>query len=139
MAKKYTARLEGMSYTPRADRDLPEAERSVFRFRALTQAERLSALDDAEVVHVSSTGERTVRQRSFSQARELVLLTLESADNFPAGGPVQYPRSGSAQERSRYLEMIGDALMYELGNAVFDHSTLGEPEKNFSTPSPTQS
>lgn len=139
MARRSTSAVEAWSYTPRSDRDLPVGDQSRFRFRPLTQAERLAALDASEIVHVSGTGERTVQQRSFSQARELVLLALIGTENFPAGEPLPYPASAAASERSRYVEMIGDALVFELGNHVFDHSTLGEPEKNFSTPSPTQS
>jgi len=130
MAKKASRTVEQFDYTPKADRDLAAPEQSRFRFRPLTQAERLNALDTSEKIVVDGGGERSVQPRGFAQARELVLLTLVSAENFPAGEPLPYPADKGVKEKSEYLEMIDDFLIFELGNYVFSRSALGETEKN---------
>ena len=129
MAKKAQRAVEEFAYTPKADLALSD-EQSRFRFRPLTQSERLNALDTSEKIVVDGGGERSVQPRGFAQARELVLLTLVSTDNFPAGEPVDYPAMKSHAEKSNYLEMVDDILLFELGNYVFSRSALGEPEKN---------
>jgi len=130
MAKKALRTVEEFTYTPEADRPLPAIEQSVFRFRPLTQAERLHAIDSAETITADASGARSIQPRGFTQARELVLLALISAENFPAGEPVPYPADKDTRKKSAYLEMLDDVLLFELGNYLFARSALGEPEKN---------
>lgn len=139
MAKKANRSVETFTYTPKADRTLPAAEQSQFRFRPLTQAERMYAMDTMESVTIATTGERTVQPRSFQHARELVLLSLVEAQNFPAGEAQPYPVSGSRTDKERYLDTVDDLLIFEFGTHIFTRSALGGEEKNFSTPSDTQS
>jgi hypothetical protein len=130
MAKKSERPREPFWFTPPADRALPPAEQSRFKFRPLRQYERLEFMDNTEVVTEDGTGSRQLRFRSFTQSLELVLLTLIEAENFPAGEPVKYPKEGTREEKAKYIEDIDDGLIYVLGQEVFNRSTLGQDSKN---------
>jgi hypothetical protein len=130
MAKKSQRPVNPFWFIPSADRALPAPEQSRFRFRPLTQPERMDFMDNMEVVTEDGTGTRQLRFRNFAQAREIVLLALLEAENFPAGEAEKYPIEGTRAEKSKYLEKIEDALLYVLGQHVFDHSTLGQDSKN---------
>ena len=130
MASKSQRPVEPFWHVLEKDRKLPVEEQSRFRFRPLTQAERMRAMDNIESVVIEATGERQLRFRSFQQAREIVLSTLIETENFPAGAPEKYDRNASREDRERYVEMIEDGDVYALGDYVFDHSTLGKDEKN---------
>lgn len=130
MAKRSQRPVEPFWFILPADRKLPAEEQSQFRFRPLSQAERMHALDNVEVLTEDSSGAKQLRFRNFQQAREIVLGCLIETRNFPAGSPIEYPAKGSREERSKYLEMIDDHDVYALGDHVFDHSTIGVEEKN---------
>lgn len=130
MAQKSQRPVEPFWFTPPADRTLPPAQQSRFRFRPMKQHERMEFMDNTEVVTEDGTGSRQLRFRNFAQALEIVLLTLIETDNFPAGEPEKYPNDGSRAEKARYLEGLEDSLIYVLGQEVFNHSTLGQDSKN---------
>lgn len=130
MAKKSQRPVEPFWVTPPADRALPPAEQSRFKFRPLKQHERMEFMDNVEVITEDGTGSRQLRFRNFTQALEIVLLTLIETDNFPAGEPAKYSRDDTRSERARYLEVMEDSLIYVLGQEVFNHSTLGQDSKN---------
>lgn len=130
MAKRSERPVEPFWFVLHADQKLPAGEQSRWRFRPLTQAERMDMLDSIEVVTEDRAGTRSSRFRNFQQARETVLLCLMEVENFPAGAPEKYPQSGTRSEKSKYLEMVEDVEVYALGDHVFFHSTLGPTEKN---------
>lgn len=130
MATKSKRPVEAFWIVLPKDKKLPAEEQSRFRFRPLTQAERMRAMDNIESVMIEATGERQLRFRSFQQAREIVLLTLIDTENFPAGEPEKFDSKASREDRERYVEMLEDGDVYALGDHVFDHSTLGQDAKN---------
>lgn len=135
MAQKAIRDVENFTYVLRGDRALPPAEQSTFRFRPLTQAERVRILDGMEVVLVDpSTRTRSIKPCGVQQAYDAVLLSLVAADNFPAGAAEPYPIDKGREACVKYLEGLDDLSVLELGNYVIDRATLGPPEKNFSTP-----
>jgi hypothetical protein len=130
MAKRATRVVEPFWYVLLEDKTLPAGQQTRWRFRPLSQAERMDFLDQTEIVTEDGTGTRQLRFRNFAQSREIVLLTLIEVENFPAGDPVKYPDVGSREQKSKWLEDVADSQIYELGQHVFNHSTLGTPEKN---------
>jgi hypothetical protein len=130
MAKRATRVVEPFWYVLFEDKTLPAGQQTRWRFRPLSQAERMDFLDQTEIVTEDGTGTRQLRFRNFAQSREIVLLTLIEVENFPAGDPVKYPDAGSRDQKSKWLEDVADTQIYELGQHVFNHSTLGIPEKN---------
>lgn len=129
MAKKSERPVEPFWFVLPADQKLPAGEQSRWRFRPLTQAERMDLLDNTEVITLDGTGTRQLRLRNFSQAREIVLLTLVETENFPAGASEKYQRDGSREDKSRYVEMLEDSDVLILGTHVFEHSSLGVDSK----------
>lgn len=124
MAQRATAApAEAFRYTPIADRELALEQQSHFTLRPLTLNERAAARDNMTRVQVRD-GERLIVQRSRQLAVDLTLAHLVSAENFPAGDPKPWPADGSLTERRAYLELLGDDLVNELGNEVYDRSTL---------------
>ncbi len=135
MAKKVIGQSEQWWYTPHGDLELVAEEQSAFKFRPLTKAEQMHALDNMEVEVVDArSSERQLRFRSFQQAYQIVLACLTEARNYPAGEPVEYVVDVSREKREAYLELMRNALIYELGHHVFDRSTLGPAEKKSLTP-----
>ena len=130
MAERAKRPVEPFWFTLPADRELPAEQQSKFRFRPMTQRERMHALDNVEVVTEDKTGAKQLRFRSFQQNYEIVLECLIEAKNFPASSPVEYPSKGSREEKAKYLEMIEDPDVYAMGDYVFDRSTIGVEEKN---------
>jgi hypothetical protein len=134
MAKKANRDVEQFSYVLAADQQLPVEEQSSFKFRPLTQGERMRVLDGMEVVVLDPTGGRQVKPCGMQQAYEAVLLTLVAVGNFPIGEPAPYPVEKGRDVRALYIDQLADADVFELGMYVIDRSTLGPPEKNSSTP-----
>ena len=130
MAKRSQRPVEPFWFVLKADQKLPAEDQSRFRFRPLAQGERMRAMDNIESVIVEKTGERQLRFRSFQQALEIVLATLIDVENFPAGAPEKYDPKASREDREAYVEKIDDGSVYEMGDYVFDHSTLGQDAKN---------
>ncbi|MEX1185321.1 MAG: hypothetical protein WEA80_01870 [Gemmatimonadaceae bacterium] len=134
MARKTTRPAEPFKYILPRDRKLPAAEQTVFTCRPLAQQERMQAMDNVEAVQIDGSGERQLRFRGFQQAYEIVMRCLVDVENFPAGSPVPYPSKEDREARAKYLEMMDDFDVHALGDHIFDHSTIGSAEKNFSTP-----
>lgn len=133
--KKVIGQTENWWYTPVHDVALPAEDQSAFKFRPLTKAEQMHALDNMEVeIADGRSQERQLRFRSFQQAYQMLLACLVEARNFPAGEPVEYSADASREKREAFLELMPNALIYELGHHVFDRSTLGPPEKKSLTP-----
>lgn len=133
MAKAAKRPAEAWTYVLKADRALEPSQRSVFTLAPMTYAQRavindsmvLSALDDSRV---------------YRTAGEMVLSHIASIENFPAGEPQPWPADRASRER--YLEMLEDGAVLELGNEIWSRSALGkdeEPLKNSSAPEPMSS
>lgn len=120
-------------YTPLGDRELPPDEQSRFTFSPLAFEERCALVDQSSIYVNTVTGEKEVRPRTFRSALELVRLHLVKAENFPAGEPKAWPADGSAAEKDAYLSLLGEAVVYEFGEEIWERSRMGEPEKNSST------
>ena len=118
MPKKIIRSAESFTVVLGCDRALPPDQQSRFVFRPLTQAEKMAVLDGLNWVHVHTDGSQEIMPRSFRQARELVMAHLEEAHNFPTDGPIPWPAKGSEAERGKYLEMLEEGDLLELGNAV---------------------
>lgn len=127
MPKRVHRSAESFTYILAADRALPLDQQSRFRFRPLTQAEKLAVLDDLNWVQINADGSRELRPRSMSQARQLVLSNLEAAENFPTDGPVAWPAEGTREQKERYLDMLDEMDVYELGNEVRHHAQPALP------------
>lgn len=139
MAKAVKRPPESWIYVLKADRALPERERSVFTLSPMTYAERAAVRDD--MARSSSTVNRT--------AGELALAHIVSIMNFPAGETKAWPADHDA--RVAYLELLDDDAVVELGDEIWARSALGyrdpaKPEqaerdgdqiKNSSTPAGT--
>lgn len=125
MAKRVKRPAESWWYTLKADEQLPAEEQSRFLLRPLTGAERMRVFDDISDTTRAPDGTVTILQRGFRQARELVLSHVESIENFPAGEAQPWP--AKASERERYLEMMDDLDVWEVGNEIREHSRL-EPD-----------
>lgn len=130
MAKRSQRPVEAFWFVLKKDQALPAEEQSRFKFRPLTQAERMRAMDNIESVTIEATGERQLRFRSFQQAREIVITALVDTENFPAGEPLKFDFKASREDREKYVELMEDNDVYAMGDHVFDHSTLGKDAKN---------
>ena len=130
MPRRSVRPVEAFWFVLPAERKLPAEEQSRFKFRPLSQAERMRAMDNIESVTIEATGERQLRFRSFQQARETVILTLLETQNFPIDGAQPYDPTAPREDREKYLELLDDNDVYALGDHVFDHSTLGTDAKN---------
>lgn len=130
MATRSKRPVEAFWFVLKKDQKLPAEEQSRFKFRPLTQAERMRAMDNIESVAIEATGERQLRFRSFQQAREIVITTLVDTENFPAGDHAKFDPKASREDREKYVELMEDNDVYAMGDYVFDHSTLGQDAKN---------
>ncbi len=134
MPKRVHRSAESFSYVLLSDRGKPEAEQSRFRFRPLTQAENLEVLDRMNNWVTVKNGTQELMPRSFQQARELVLEHLEAAENFPTDGPQPWPARASLEEKSRYLEMLDEMDLLELGNELRHHAEPTAPSDEVTVP-----
>lgn len=124
MAKAIKRPAESWSYVLRADRELEESERSIFVLAPLTYAERAAMRDDVL---------RGKTDRVYREAGDVFLSHVVSIENFPGGNPVPWPSDRDA--RVRYLELLDDLHVLEVGNEIWARSSIGEDEdtlKNFS-------
>jgi hypothetical protein len=113
---------ESFWLTPKADQGLPADDQSRFKFRPLTQAERMNALDDFAVHIKRADGSMELKTRDYGQSRTIVRAHLIEVDNFPAGAPEPWPADEAA--RDAYLEQIDDMVLHELGQAVLDRGVM---------------
>lgn len=142
MAKAKKRPAESWTYVLEADRALDAAQQSRFVLSPMTYAERAAIRDDL------LRGEGNV-SKVFRNAGTIAIEHLVSIENFPAGEPQPWPADRAARER--YLELLDDDDVLEIGNEIWTRSALGyrdkdtEPlrdgdvAKNSSTPEPTSS
>jgi hypothetical protein len=134
--KKRIERLaESWTYIVVTDRALPPEDQTVFRLRPMSQAERLAAFDDASRTVVQLDGTQAVIGRERQVAHRICLTHIEEIRNFPASAAMPWPTNREARER--YLELLDDDVIREVGNEIYDRSTAGVAEKNSSAPEPT--
>jgi hypothetical protein len=126
---------ESWRYIPLSDRALPPEQQTVFRLSPMTQAERVGTHDAITRTIIEPDGTQTIVRRMRQVTYALCLEHIESVENFPPGAPQAWP--ATAAERATYLEQFDDAAIEELGNEIYDHSSVGAPEKNSSPPGPT--
>lgn len=137
MAKAVKRPAESWTFILPSDKDLPPAEQSRFVLRPMTVSERAAAQDDLVRTMFGPNGERFVLRRTHQQAYELALSHIVSVENFPADAPKQWP--DARDEQRKYLEMLDDRDLLEIGNEVWRKSAVGGEEKNSSSPGRTPS
>jgi hypothetical protein len=130
--KRQQRSAEAFTVVLLADQSLPVDQQSRFRFRPLTQAEKLAVLDGLNWTRITREGETELMPRSFQQARELVIDHLEGAENFPTDGPMPWPATASREEKAKYLEMLSEFDLLELGNELRHRA---QPDRPVETPS----
>ena len=135
MKQRIQRLAESWRYIPLSDRDLAVEEQTTFRLRPMSQAERVTAFDDASRTVVQTDGSQAIIGRERQVALRLCLNHIESIENFPAGAAERWPDGREARER--YLEQLDDEIVREVGNEIFARSTAGVAEKNSSPPEPT--
>lgn len=131
MATRVHRPAESFAYVLKADRALPIEQQSRFVCRPMTQAERQALRDDVNRRVECPDGSRMVVSRTRQVAREVVLEHVVAIENFPAGEPLDWPVGKSREERAKYLEMLDDDAVFELGNHIFERSDVGAELKNF--------
>jgi hypothetical protein len=119
--------VESWWYVLLSEREKPAQEQSKFLLKPLTQAERMRVWDDHNWVTVDKDRNSAVISRGLQQALSLCISQLAEVQNFPLDGPKPWPLGGSRMEKEKYLEMLDDMDILEIGNAIRDKSTL-EPE-----------
>jgi hypothetical protein len=117
-------------FIPPEDRKLKKEKQSVFVLSPLSQGERMSAWDNLKWVEQDVAGNRTVRSRAYQQALELALAHIEDVENFPAGKPEPWPRTGTLEEKAAYLDKMDDVSILVIGSEIRNHSSLEEEAKN---------
>ena len=128
MAKKKSRPAESWTYLLVSDRELPIEEQSRFTLSPLTQAERAAIQDDLARTHVATDGSKSVVARTRRQGLSIALDHIVAIENFPAGAPQPWPKDREGRET--YLEMLDDDFVQEIGNEVFERSSVGVAEKN---------
>lgn len=135
------AQAGSWTYVLQRDKATPLEEQSGFTLRQLTGAERDALIDNLARRRTLRDGTVETMQRSRQEARELCLSCIVSIDRFPSEGPQPWP--ADAEAREQYLEMLDDDDVYEIGNAIYAHSTLngerGQAVGESSPPAPTSS
>ncbi|HVX39615.1 MAG TPA: hypothetical protein VHB25_08580 [Gemmatimonadaceae bacterium] len=126
MAKMRKRPPESWSYVLRADRALPFDQQSRFTLSPLSHGERAAMRDDLVRTRYAPDGSRDVAPRTHQNARELVLGHLTSIENFPVSAAQPWPSDREARER--YLELLEDDDVLELGDEIWARSTLGPEE-----------
>jgi hypothetical protein len=121
---------EAWTYTPIADRDdaIPVEQRTVFRLRPLAQAERVAALDEVARTVITNDGTTTIQKRERQVSYGLCLTHIEAVEHFPPDAPKPWP--DTEKERKEFLNTIDDDVVHEVGNEIFDRSSIGVAEKN---------
>lgn len=138
MAKAKKRPAEAWTYVLKADRTLPLDQQSRFTLRPMVYAERAMVQDDFLRSETRPDGTRVDISRVYRNAGEIALEYIVSIENFPAGAAQAWPATRA--ERERYLEMLDDEQVLELGNETWIRSSMGidgDAIKNVSTPEPT--
>ena len=115
-----------------AEEKLDEAERGVFTVKALTQAERLRALDTRVRTELNDDGTIVSQSHAFRQAFEIVRDHLVKTANVPSDAPENWPGLAAPPEaRELWMERnLDDFDILAIGTAIREASFLGEPVKN---------
>jgi hypothetical protein len=138
MAKKNRCIAEAWTYVLLSDRELPPDEQTRFTLRPMTAPERDHVRDNLSWTQLHPDGAHTRVNRTRQSARAIALNHIVGVENFPVGSPQPWPKE--RDDQVRYLAMLDDGDVLELGNEVFDRSTMGadeEPIKNSFTPERT--
>lgn len=117
MAKAVKRPAESWIYVLKADRGLEERERSVFTLAPLTYAQRAGVRDDMQRAAAASS------DRVHRAAAEIAVTHIVLIENFPAGEPQPWPKSRG--DRERYIEMLDDDHVLEIGDEIWGRSSLG--------------
>jgi hypothetical protein len=117
-------------YVPLRDRGLPAEEQTAFILRPMTLPERAAAHDELARVQVAPDGTRTVQARTRQVAARLAREHVTAIENFPGGAPQPWPTTDD--DRQKYLELLDDDVVLELGNEIYERSRFGpgDPAKN---------
>lgn len=119
---------ESWSYVPRTDRELPAEQQTRFTLKPLTLTERAALKDALTRTLVQVDGSIAVLSRNRQEGLGVVLTHVLAVENYPPGAPQPWP--AGQEERLVYLEQFNDDDVREIGDEIFAHSNLGEPEKN---------
>lgn len=128
MAKKVPRPAGSWTFVLAADRTLPDGEQSRFTVSPLTITERAIVRDEIARIHTQPDGSKSIISQNRRQGVEIALHHIVSIENFPVGEPQPWPKGN--EERLRYLEMLGDDSVQEIGNEIWTRSELGNDLKN---------
>jgi hypothetical protein len=126
MAKAIKRVAGSWRYVLLEDRALPTEQQSVFVLNPLTGAERERVADEVSQRVPQSDGTVRVISRMRQLARELCLTHIVTAERFPSDAPEAWPEKMDA--RASYLERLSDDQVFEIGNQIYERSTLGPEE-----------
>lgn len=130
MPKATKRQVEAWWYVLLSEQKSPREEQSRFLLQPLTQAERARVWDDFKWVAVAPDGSRAITSRAMQQAYSLVLTKLVETENFPTGEAKAWPADGTPEQKQKYLDLLDDMDVFEIGNAIREKSTLEEEVKN---------
>lgn len=128
MAKAKKRVAGSWSYVLEEDQKLPLEQQSVFVLQPLTGAERERVADEVTQRIFEKDGSIRTISRMRSVARELCLTKIESIQRFPSDAPREWPEK--PEERAKYLELLSDDQVFEIGNQIYERSALGPEEAN---------
>lgn len=139
---KATKRLAGSwSYVLLEDRALPVDQQSRFTLSPLTGAERERTADEVTQYELLTDGSRRAITRMRQVARRLCVTHIAGVERFPSDAPEAWPEKLDAREK--YLELLADDQVFEIGNEIYNRSALGPEEAKqvgeSSAPAPTSS
>lgn len=128
MANRVHRAAETWDYVLRDDRKLPAEEQSRFTLRPLTQEERQRYQDRLVSKIENADGVRETVFRSNTSAFQIALSNIVSIENFPAGEPMPWPESRA--DRIKYVSMLSDAYVIEIGDEIWGKSLVEDAVKN---------
>lgn len=120
---------EAIVYVPETDRELPADQQTKITLRPMTQAERIAAIDDEDVLEVGGSAAR-VRGRQWRRNYELARDHITAVEHFPVDDPKPWPATGARAEKEAYLALMPEAAVFLIGQAVFERSVLPAGAKN---------
>lgn len=127
------------------DRGLPPEEQTVFTLTPLNVAQRMRAWDSVNWVH----DDGRIEPHKFRQALSLCLTNVADVTNFkvPRADTVDsekieydvlpFPKKGSDDEKLTFFEWMHDLDVMQVGDEIRERSSIGDAEKNFSSPEHT--
>jgi hypothetical protein len=124
MAKAVQRPAGSWTYILKSDEHLPIGQQSRFVLKPLTGAERDAVTDNLAVTRTTSQGVE-IQRRMRQESRVLCLTHIVSIDNFPSERPKPWP--DKEEDRAKYLELLDDEFVFELGNQIFEQSNVLAP------------